>query len=106
MPGLENNLSVRRCLTFATGLVECLCFAGAVFGWASLVFVLKEDRYFSSLCVNATGLNNTQTLDCSAQDEQFSLIFTIASFMNNFLTLPHGFLFDRFGTTVTRLYGM
>ncbi|MEQ2192046.1 hypothetical protein XENOCAPTIV_006236, partial [Xenoophorus captivus] len=106
MPGLENNLSVRRCLTFATGLVECLCFAGAVFGWASLVFVLKEDRYFSSLCVNATGLNNTQTLDCSAQDEQFSLIFTIASFMNNFLTLPHGFLFDRFGTTVTRLYGI
>lgn len=44
--------------------------------------------------------------DCAGQDEQFSLIFTIASFMNNFLTLPNGFLFDRFGTTVTRLYGM
>ncbi|XP_035983016.1 solute carrier family 43 member 3 [Fundulus heteroclitus] len=106
MPGQENKLSVRRCLTFATGLVECLCFAGAVFGWASLVFVLKEDRYYSSLCVNATGLNGTQTLDCSAQDERFSLIFTIASFLNNFLTLPNGFLFDRFGTTVTRLYGI
>lgn len=44
--------------------------------------------------------------DCAGQDEQFSLIFTIASFMNNFLTLPNGFLFDQFGTTVTRLYGM
>lgn len=44
--------------------------------------------------------------DCSGQDEQFSLIFTIASFMNNFLTLPSGFLFDNFGITVTRLCAM
>lgn len=56
------NLSVQRCLTFATGLVECLCFAGAVFGWASLVFVLKSDSYFSSLCVNATESNGSQVL--------------------------------------------
>lgn len=102
----ENCLPVRRWLTFATGLVECLCFAGAVFGWASLVFVLKSEGYFSTLCVNATGINGTQTLDCRGQDEQFSLVFTIASFMNNFLTLPNGFLFDRFGTTVARLFGI
>ncbi|GLD67387.1 solute carrier family 43 member 3, partial [Lates japonicus] len=101
-----SGFAVRRCLTFATGLVECLCFAGAVFGWASLVFVLKTEGYFSSLCVNATGVNGTQVLDCSGQDEQFSLVFTIASFMNNFLTLPNGFLFDRFGTTVARLFGI
>uniref|UniRef100_A0A3P8PRZ6 Solute carrier family 43 member 3b n=1 Tax=Astatotilapia calliptera TaxID=8154 RepID=A0A3P8PRZ6_ASTCA len=106
MPGSGSGLSVQRCLTFTTGLVECLCFAGAVFGWASLVFVLKEEGYFSSLCVNGTGVNGTLVLDCAGQDEQFSLIFTIASFMNNFLTLPNGFLFDRFGTTVTRLYGI
>uniref|UniRef100_A0A3Q0RCX1 Solute carrier family 43 member 3b n=1 Tax=Amphilophus citrinellus TaxID=61819 RepID=A0A3Q0RCX1_AMPCI len=106
MPGSGNSFSVQRCLTFATGLVECLCFAGAVFGWASLVFVLKEEGYFSSLCVNTTGVNDTHILDCSEQDEQFSLVFTIASFLNNFLTLPNGFLFDQFGTTVTRLYGI
>lgn len=146
MPGSGSGVSVQRCLTFTTGLVECLCFAGAVFGWASLVFVLKEEGYFNSLCVNGTGINGTHVLgqcdvltfttlsnkinlkmaegwnwinhllllsfltfvsaDCTEQDEQFSLIFTIASFMNNFLTLPNGFLFDRFGTTVTRLYGM
>lgn len=96
----------RRWFTFATGLVECLCFAGAVFGWASLVFVLKSEEYFSSLCVNSTEVNGTHTLDCRGQDEQFSLVFTIASFMNNFLTLPNGFLFDRFGTTVARLFGI
>ncbi|MEQ2198086.1 hypothetical protein XENOCAPTIV_007483, partial [Xenoophorus captivus] len=106
MQVLESKLSARRCLTFATGLVECLCFAGAVFGWASLVFVLKADGYFSSLCFNSTGVNDTQILDCSAQDEQFSLIFTIASFMNNFLTLPNGFLYDHFGTTVARLFAI
>ncbi|KAI4800027.1 hypothetical protein KUCAC02_016564 [Chaenocephalus aceratus] len=105
MSGLGKGLTVKRCLTFATGLVECLCFAGAVFGWASLVFVLKTEGYFSSLCVNTTGVNAKQILDCSGQDEQFSLVFTIASFMNNFLTLPNGFLFDRFGTTVARILG-
>lgn len=102
---MASGLLVRRCLTFATGLVECLCFAGAVFGWASLVFVLKTEGYFSSLCVNTTRVNET-VLDCSGQDERFSLVFTVASFMNNFLTLPNGFLFDRFGTTVARLFGI
>lgn len=62
MPGSGSGLSVQRCLTFTTGLVECLCFAGAVFGWASLVFVLKEEGYFSSLCVNGTGVNGTLVL--------------------------------------------
>lgn len=99
-------LMLRRWFTFATGLVECLCFAGAVFGWASMVFVLKSEGYFSSLCVNTTTANGTEVLDCSGQDEQFSLVFTIASFMNNFLTLPNGFLFDRFGTTVARLFAI
>ncbi|XP_070693527.1 equilibrative nucleobase transporter 1-like [Pempheris klunzingeri] len=97
---------VRHWLTFASGLVECLCFAGAVFGWASLVFVLKTEGYFSSLCVNTTGVNATQVLDCSGQDAQFSLVFTIAAFLNNFMTLPIGFFFDRFGTTVSRLCGI
>lgn len=62
MPRTENRMSVLRYLTFATGLVECLCFAGAVFGWASLVFVLKSEGYFSSLCVNTTSANATWTI--------------------------------------------
>ncbi|CAL8264019.1 unnamed protein product [Lota lota] len=102
---------VRRWLTLFTGMVECLCFSGIVFGWASLVVILKAEGYFSSLCVNGTGLNGTtangtQVLDCSGQDEQLSLVFTIASFVNNFLTLSNGFLFDHFGTTVARLFGI
>ncbi|XP_017318603.2 solute carrier family 43 member 3a isoform X2 [Ictalurus punctatus] len=102
----ESGTRVRHKLTLVTGLLECLCFAGVVFGWASLVFVLKTDGYFSDLCVNVTEANGTSAkvtlLDCSAQDEQFSLIFTVASFMNNFLTFPNGFLFDLYGTMATR----
>ncbi|XP_017588241.1 PREDICTED: solute carrier family 43 member 3 [Corvus brachyrhynchos] len=41
--------------------------------------------------------------DCSGQDEQFSLVFTIGSFMNNFMTFPMGVVFDRFGTMAARL---
>ncbi|XP_067354353.1 equilibrative nucleobase transporter 1-like [Channa argus] len=98
---------LRYALTLASGMVECLCFAGAVFGFASLVFVLKEDGYFSHGCVSIPGTNKTQnSTDCSSQDERFSLVFTIASFLNNFLSLVNGYLFDRFGTMVTRLLGI
>ncbi|KAM9795097.1 equilibrative nucleobase transporter 1-like [Neosynchiropus ocellatus] len=89
--------------TFITGLFECLCFTGVIFGWAALVFVLKSEGYFESSCVNVTIANRTETLDCRAQDEQFSLIFTIATALNNFCTLPGGVFFDRFGTLVTRI---
>ncbi|XP_026790824.1 solute carrier family 43 member 3a [Pangasianodon hypophthalmus] len=99
----ESGTRVRYKLTLFTGLLECLCFAGVVFGWASLVFVLKTDGYFNDLCVNVTQANGTTDKDCSAQDEQFSLIFTVASFMNNFLTFPNGFFFDLYGTMATRL---
>uniref|UniRef100_A0A3Q1KDZ7 Solute carrier family 43 member 3a n=1 Tax=Anabas testudineus TaxID=64144 RepID=A0A3Q1KDZ7_ANATE len=92
-------------LTLASGMLECLCFAGAVFGYASLVFVLKVDGYFSQGCVSIPGTNNTLE-NCSGQDEMFSLVFTIASFLNNFMSLVNGYLFDRFGTMVTRLLGI
>lgn len=55
----ESKARVRYKLTLVTGLLECLCFAGVVFGWASLVFVLKTDGYFSDLCVNVTEANVT-----------------------------------------------
>ncbi|XP_071472258.1 equilibrative nucleobase transporter 1 isoform X2 [Marmota flaviventris] len=94
-----------RVATLLTGLLECLGFAGVLFGWASLVFVFKTEHYFEDLCEADAGLlsNATEQADCKAQDERFSLIFTVASFMNNFMTLPTGYIFDRFKTTVARL---
>ncbi|XP_040892150.1 solute carrier family 43 member 3a isoform X2 [Toxotes jaculatrix] len=107
MQGYEGGTRLRYRLTLASGMLECLCFAGVVFGYASLVFVLKEDGYFSQLCDSVAGANDTQTsTDCSRQDEKFSLVFTIASFLNNFLNIVNGYVFDRFGTMVTRLLGI
>ncbi|XP_034544451.1 solute carrier family 43 member 3-like [Notolabrus celidotus] len=103
MQGCGISTGLRYRLTLLTGMLECLCFAGLVFGFASLVFVLKADGYFSELCVSSQDTNST---DCSIQDEQFSLIFTIASFLNNFINLLVGYLFDRFGTLVTRVLGI
>ncbi|KAM9857663.1 equilibrative nucleobase transporter 1-like [Aulostomus maculatus] len=102
MQGCEIGSRLRYQLTLASGMLECLCFAGVMFGYASLVFVLKEDGYFSQLCVTDPGTNSTMT-GCIRQDEQFSLVFTIASFLNNFLNIVNGYIFDRFGTMVTRL---
>uniref|UniRef100_A0A8D0LB10 Solute carrier family 43 member 3 n=1 Tax=Sphenodon punctatus TaxID=8508 RepID=A0A8D0LB10_SPHPU len=101
----QGSSIAKRLATLISGLVECMCFAGIIFGWASFVYVLKDLHYFEDWCVpgaNETA-NSTQDVDCSAQDEQLSLIFTIGSFMNNFMTFPTGYIFDRFGTTVARL---
>uniref|UniRef100_A0A8B9G8D9 Solute carrier family 43 member 3 n=1 Tax=Amazona collaria TaxID=241587 RepID=A0A8B9G8D9_9PSIT len=93
----------KRLGTLLSGLLECGAFCGLIFGWASLVFVLKDLQYFRGWCQPALDPNGTEPLDCRPQDEQFSLVFTIGSFMNNFMTFPMGFIFDRFGTTVARL---
>nr|XP_005891208.1 PREDICTED: solute carrier family 43 member 3 [Bos mutus] len=94
-----------RVATLVTGLLECLGFAGVLFGWTSLVFVFKKQHYFEELCeLDAGSLGNATGLDeCRARDERFSLIFTLASFTINFMTFPTGYIFDRFKTTVARL---
>ncbi|XP_019370062.1 PREDICTED: solute carrier family 43 member 3 isoform X1 [Gavialis gangeticus] len=95
----------KRLATLLSGLMECMCFAGVIFGWASLVYVLKGLDYFEDLCKPVANMtvNTTHETGCSEQDEQFSLIFTIGSFMNNFMTFPTGCIFDRFGTLAARL---
>ena len=40
----------KRLGTLLSGLLECGAFCGIIFGWASLVFVLKDLRYFEDLC--------------------------------------------------------
>lgn len=91
--------------TLLTGLLECIGFAGVLFGWTSLLFVFKQEGYFAEPCEQDCMLrsNATGPPGSKAQDEKFSLIFTLASFMNNFMTFPTGYIFDHFKTTVARL---
>lgn len=50
-----------RVATLLTGLLECIGFAGVLFGWASLVFVFKTEHYFEELCEPAAGLASNAT---------------------------------------------
>ncbi|XP_036375569.1 solute carrier family 43 member 3-like [Megalops cyprinoides] len=92
-----------RWLSLLTGILESLCFTALINGWPSLVIVLKRDGYFGDFCTNATAANGSVYTDCSGQDVQLSLIFSIASTGCKLFTLPIGFIFDRFGTMATRL---
>uniref|UniRef100_A0A9L0RKC9 Solute carrier family 43 member 3 n=1 Tax=Equus caballus TaxID=9796 RepID=A0A9L0RKC9_HORSE len=99
-----SSLDLRHEHRLMLGLLECLGFVGILFGWVSLVFVFKTEHYFEELCEpNARLMGNTTLVDCKAQDEKFSLIFTLVSFMNNFMTFPIGYNFDRFKTTIAHL---
>lgn len=44
----------KRLGTLLSGLLECGAFCGIIFGWASLVFVLKDLGYFKDLCQPTT----------------------------------------------------
>ncbi|CAG03710.1 unnamed protein product, partial [Tetraodon nigroviridis] len=67
----------RYWLTLLSGMLECLCFAGAVFGFASLVFVLKAEGYFSQLCSGPAGSNSSRNgTDVCTQVELFWWLFS------------------------------
>ncbi|XP_071790029.1 equilibrative nucleobase transporter 1-like [Asterias amurensis] len=48
------SLGLYRVLTLSFGISEILLFGGISFGWTSLVFILKQEGYFSHLCPEAT----------------------------------------------------
>uniref|UniRef100_A0A667WBG4 Solute carrier family 43 member 3a n=1 Tax=Myripristis murdjan TaxID=586833 RepID=A0A667WBG4_9TELE len=99
------KVKVRHWLTLLTGFMESLCCTGIAYGWASLVYVLKLDGYFAEKCVNVHCPRNG-TWYCSGQDEQLSWVMLVALISNNIVRFPIGYIFDSFGTTVTRLLAM
>ncbi|CAJ1052956.1 solute carrier family 43 member 3-like [Xyrichtys novacula] len=104
MPRFQREAKLQHWFTLLSGLVESMLFSGMGYGWASLVFVLKVDGYFSGYCVNTTRDNDHAVYaDCTGQDELFSLIMCVALITNTIIRFPVGCIFDRFGTTVTRL---
>ncbi|CAH1238582.1 SLC43A3 [Branchiostoma lanceolatum] len=116
-----------RYLLLFIAVVETLLFSGVFFGWASLVYVLKADGFFTYLCDAApVGGNNVSSLvengtdnwtasqgangtalptvvGCDAQNSQFSLIFTLTTNMFAFGSVLAGLLFDTAGIKWTRV---
>ena len=98
----------RYYVTFALAAFEMIFFAGIIYGWASLVYIFKEEGYFGYLCpVNETVSMQDQDADviCDAQDANFNLIFTLGSILSFLFFTPAGYAFDTFGTRVTRILG-
>ena len=101
----------RYYVTFALAVFEMLFFGGLIYGWASLVYVFKEEGYFGNLCqVNETVLNQDQnatmaTVICDAQDANFNLVFTIGTILTLVFIAAAGYAFDTFGSRFTRILG-
>ncbi|XP_006816818.1 equilibrative nucleobase transporter 1-like [Saccoglossus kowalevskii] len=93
--------------TLFWGLFENLCFAGCVYGWPSLVYVLYKDQYYGHLCNNNATLAaknvTAEETACPEQDSHFNLVFTVAAFCVSLSTLPNGILYDKAGTRVSKI---
>ena len=86
---------------------ELLFYGGLIYGWATLVFVLKEDGYYSDRCnietVVETTNNNDKPLTCPEQDAILNFVFTVGVFSLQGSVLFTGMIFDNLGTRFLRL---
>lgn len=58
--------------TFLTGLLECIGFAGVLFGWTSLLFVFKAENYFLEPCEQDCWLRSNVTGSSGKDKDGFS----------------------------------
>ncbi|XP_041379286.1 solute carrier family 43 member 3-like [Gigantopelta aegis] len=118
-----------RMLYVVCGVIEIMLFSGLIFGWGSLVYVLKDEGIYADLCdctdnctygntkttstttttpVTATNLTPTIGGDvkgkvCKEQDSMLSLVFTVASLFFCVGSAVMGHINYKFGTRVTRI---
>ncbi|XP_066268281.1 equilibrative nucleobase transporter 1-like isoform X2 [Branchiostoma lanceolatum] len=111
----------KRFLLLAISVLEMLLFSGIIYGWTSLVYILKQEGYFSDHCettsanttqqntqVNCQVITNTSTQDapcypaCLEQDETLTQVFAISVVASQVASLFAGIALDYFGLRFIR----
>lgn len=120
----------RRFVILVVCIIEMLSMSGILYGWNSLVPVLKQYQVFRHLCPETNGTtyagqspnltvltSRNETGDfvqivakkantartCPEQDQMLSNAFIIGSSFQFVVALPAGMFYDRFGLRVTKI---
>ena len=132
----KGDIGWKKWLIAGWGFVECLLFGGLLYGWGSVVYVLKSEGIYADLCddvlpgnmsdlTNRTGsdvlvefvlLNSTEgnvtpgvaghSSGCKGQDEKMALCFAIGSAMFCVGCAVLGQISFKYGTRVTRIISL
>ena len=87
-------------LSLITAVLECLTYAGVVYGWASIYPVLLSEGFFSEKCSPLEGVSTAAS--CPKQTEALNLVFTVASSSASILNFLTGIVLDWRGCWFTR----